>query len=123
LVERFGGQIAGLKDSSTGRESVEALCLRYGKRLDVLVGSERFLGRALACGASGCITATANVHAPLVRALYDHPDDETQGHATAAREAFESGPMIPALKAATARRTREADWLRVRASLVARAPI
>jgi len=123
LIERFGAQIAGLKDSSTDRDSIEALCRRFGKRLDVLVGSERFLKRALECGASGCISATANVHAPIIRAVFDRPTEEAQRRATLAREAYESSPMISALKAATAHRTNDDGWLRVRPPLVAAAPI
>lgn len=123
LVGRFGSVIAGLKDSSGDRASIEALCRRFGSRLDVLVGTERFLKTALECGASGCITATANVHAPLVRALYEERTDEAQRRATLARDAYESVAMIPALKAATARRTNDDGWLRVRPPLVAATPI
>jgi len=119
LVERFGRLIAGLKDSSTDGESIEALCRRVGQRLDVLVGSERFLKRALECGASGCITATANVHAPVIRALFDDPTQAAQERATLARDAYETAPMIPTLKAATARRTNHDGWSRVRPPLVA----
>jgi 4-hydroxy-tetrahydrodipicolinate synthase len=123
LVERFGHQIAGLKDSSTERESVEALCRRFGKRIDVLVGSERFLKRALECGASGCISATANVHAPVIRALFDDPTQAAQERATLARDAYETASMIPALKAATARRTNDDGWSHVRPPLVATHPL
>ena len=123
LVERFGRQIAGLKDSSTDRESVESLCRRFGGRLDVLVGSERFLKRALECGASGCISATANVCAPIIRALFDGPTEAVQERATLARDAYETAAMIPALKAATARRTNDEGWLRVRPPLVAAPPL
>jgi len=123
LLERFGPLIAGLKDSSTDRESVEVLCRRFGERLDVLVGSERFLKRALECGASGCITATANVQAPIVRALFDSPSDEAQQRATRARETYDALSMIAALKAATARRTKKNGWLRVRPPLVAASPL
>ena len=123
LIDRFGPLIAGLKDSSGDRPSIQALCRRFGERLDVLVGTERLLKPALDWGASGCITATANVHAALVRALYDHPTEEAQRRATLAREAYESVPMIPALKAATARRTQDDGWLRVRPPFVAASPI
>lgn len=123
LIARFGPLIAGLKDSSGDPASMEALCRRFGERIDVLVGTERFLKPALDWGASGCITATANVHAALVRALYDHPTEEAQRRATLAREAYESVPMIPALKAATARRTQDDGWLRVRPPFVAASPI
>jgi 4-hydroxy-tetrahydrodipicolinate synthase len=121
LVERYGSAIAGLKDSSGDRESIEALCRRFGARLDVLVGTERLLKPALASGATGCITATANVHAPIVRALYDERTDAAQQRATLARDAYESSPMIPTLKAATASRTKDEGWLRVRPPLVAAA--
>lgn len=123
LVDRFGTQIAGLKDSSTDRGSIEALCHRFGERLDVLVGSERFLKAALECGASGCISATANVHAPIIRALFDDPTEAAQERATLARDAYETAAMIPALKAATARRTNDKSWLRVRPPLVAAQPL
>ena len=119
IVGRFGDQIAGMKDSSTDRASVEVLCRRYAGRMDVLVGSERFLASALAIGAAGCISATANVNAPLIRALFDDPSDERQNRATAARATYESAPMIPALKAATAARTGDARWRNVRPPLVA----
>lgn len=123
LLGRFGRQIAGLKDSSTDRESIESLCRRFGGRLDVLVGSERYLKAALECGASGCISATANVHAPIIRALFDERTDDAQRRATCARAAYETLPMIPALKAATAWRTKDEGWLRVRPPLVAAQPL
>jgi hypothetical protein len=59
------------------------------------------------------------VHAPIIRALFDDPTEAAQERATLARDAYESAPVIPALKAATARRTNDDGWLHVRPPLVA----
>ncbi len=119
LAERFGPLIAGLKDSSGDWSSMEALCRRFGSRLDVLVGSERFLADGMRAGACGCITATANVHPRLICDLFDAPSDALQAEATAAREPFERGATIAMLKAATARRLHDPRWAFVRPPLVA----
>lgn len=117
VLARFGDTIAGLKDSSGDAASIEDLCRQYARRLDVLVGSERYLSAALALGASGCITATANVFARSLRELYEQPGRQLQERATAERAKLEGPDMIAALKAATSRRTGDARWCHLRPPL------
>ena len=71
LMTAFPGTIAGIKESSGDRSNVEALSRRFGSRLDVLVGNETHLVPALAAGAAGCVTATANAGSLHIRRLYD----------------------------------------------------
>lgn len=122
LRRRFASTIAGIKDSSGDWQSVRALIGRFAGELDMLVGSERFLLDALAAGATGCVTATANATAPLVARTYAGRDgadaSSLQERATVARAQFEALPVIPALKAAVADRTGDPRWRTVRPPLV-----
>ena len=66
LVERFPGQIVGVKDSSYN--------LFENLKLDnfsVMPGSESKLFKGLELGCSGIITATCNVTSQLARKVYD----------------------------------------------------
>jgi 4-hydroxy-tetrahydrodipicolinate synthase len=89
--------------------------------LDVLVGSERFLLRGIAAGASGCVTATANAFADSICDFYariDQPDAAAiQEQVSAARTMFERYPTIAALKEFEARRSGDARWRNVRPPL------
>lgn len=126
LVDRFGGSIAGLKDSAGTWSRTEALCKRFGARMDVLVGNERFMVEALAAGAAGCVTATANVAAPLIRALYDNAAREgareLERSVAAVRSAFEGFPLVAALKAFFWRQSGDERWRGVRPPLTALSP-
>jgi len=119
LAARFPGTIAGLKDSSGDWPSMRSLCATFGSTLDVLVGSERHLNAALAAGACGCVTATANVNPRQLATLYDTRDEALQRSAIAIRDEFEKTATIPALKAKTAERTGDRRWRNVRPPLVA----
>ncbi|MBV8223469.1 MAG: dihydrodipicolinate synthase family protein, partial [Candidatus Eremiobacteraeota bacterium] len=66
LLHAYPAIIAGIKDSSGDWEGIRALCFQFGKRMDVLAGSERFLIAALRAGATGCVTATANAHPAMI---------------------------------------------------------
>jgi 4-hydroxy-tetrahydrodipicolinate synthase len=126
IAVRHGTVIAGVKDSSGDIASVEAYC-RALKACDALAaravfpGTEAVLVDALAAGASGLISATANLGAPLLRAVLAawHAGDRVealrlQAEAVAFREPFERAGMIPALKAELARRRGDPGWRRVR---------
>lgn len=126
LSARYGPAIAGIKDSSGDWASMRSLCERFGTVIDVLVGSERFLLDALAAGASGCVTATANVTAPIVCAAYAHrsaADARTlQQRASDARGVFERLPMIAGMKHHLSRRTGDDAWRNVRPPLTPLTP-
>ena len=68
-------------------------------------------------GASGCVTATANVQAALLSELYASRGSAEaralQERANATRTVFEGVPMIPALKEVVAQRTGDARWRNV----------
>lgn len=122
LVEAYPLQIAGLKDSSGNWQQTQVLCERFGERIDVLPGSEAFLLRGLAAGASGCISATANVNAKRIVELYKSREaqhaSELQTSVNAVRAEFEKYPVIPALKAYLASHSGDSTWSNVRAPLV-----
>jgi 4-hydroxy-tetrahydrodipicolinate synthase len=121
LAARYPGVIAGVKDSAGDWASTASLCASFGSSLDVLVGSERFLTRGIAAGASGCVTATANAFAPMICELYarlgDYDAPTLQERASQARAAVERYPAIAALKELEARRSGESRWRNVRPPL------
>jgi 4-hydroxy-tetrahydrodipicolinate synthase len=86
-----------------------------------MVGTEALLLPAMAAGASGCITATGNVAAQPIAALFEQRNEV---HAAALdravnemRSAFETLPVIPALKAYLAQTTGVDSWRNVRPPL------
>ncbi len=113
LLKAFPEHIAGLKDSFAEWSHTEALIARF-PALAVFSGSEAHLLRNLRAGGAGCISATANVNARAIRALYDHfkaPDAEARQLAlNDLREAIEAQPMIPLLKAIIARHRADPHW-------------
>lgn len=120
----FPEQIAGIKDSSGDWENTKQLLDIDG--LTVFPGSELPVLEALALGAPGCISATANVNAPAIArliALYEHGDEDG---ARALHEPVkdlrlaiqDSGP-IPAQKRLLALATGDARWAHVRPPLTA----
>ena len=70
LSERFPKRFGGLKDSSGDLAHAESLAATLSDRL-VLVGNDKILTPALHAGASGCITALANITSPLLREVWD----------------------------------------------------
>jgi 4-hydroxy-tetrahydrodipicolinate synthase len=120
LAPRYGPLLAGVKDSSGDRETTLAFCRLLAGRA-VFPGTESVLTVALAAGACGLISATANVAATRLRARLDawHAGDRVgaerlQAEAVAARAPFVEAGMIPALKAALAERLGDPGWRRVR---------
>lgn len=126
LVQRlrrgFPEHIVGIKDSTGAWDNTRALLDIDG--LVVYPGTELLLPEALAAGAPGCISATANRNgaaiAETIRLLREAPP--------AGRAAFEDvarfrrtlqpyGP-IPAQKALLARRSGDARWRNVRPPLI-----
>jgi 4-hydroxy-tetrahydrodipicolinate synthase len=127
LVERlylaFPTIVAGLKDSSGNWPATKELCRRLGSSIYVMVGTEALLLRAMQAGASGCISATANVAAQAIIQLFDKRNDPISASleqgVNATRAAFESFPVIPALKAHLATTSGIDAWRHVRPPLKA----
>jgi len=131
LIERllgdFPGTIAGVKDSSGDWANTEAMLERFQPRgFDVFAGAETFLLATLRGGGAGCISATANVNpaaiAKLARSWQEDDAEARQAALDEVRKVFQGYVMIPALKAAIAGYSGDAEWLRVRPPLVELAP-
>lgn len=112
--------IMGLKDSG-GDPAHTFTLLEELPDLQLFVGTEAYLGEALAAGAAGCISAMANLNAPALRELIDgwhQPEGERlQQEVVQLREAISAFPMIPALKAALAQANADKVWIRPRPPL------
>jgi 4-hydroxy-tetrahydrodipicolinate synthase len=81
LLTAADGRQLGIKDSSGDMEHARSLCNTFAD-LRVFVGTDRLLLSGLEAGAHGCITATANVLAPLAVEVHQA---YRQGHLEQAR--------------------------------------
>jgi len=117
LMKEFPRTVVGLKDSSGDWSNTKAILDAYPD-LEVFPGSEVFLLDGLRNGASGCISATANVSAAGMRRVFDNwqgPDaDKLQDGVTALRKAIQGYPMIPVLKALIAHYRQDPGWAKAR---------
>ncbi len=121
LREAFPETVVGIKDSSGDWENTRALLDRF-PGLRVFPGNEVLLLAALRAGGAGTITATANINAGPIRALFDGWEgaeaEDLQKRVSAVRKAVESAPMIPGLKRVIARLLDDNEWSRVRPPFV-----
>jgi 4-hydroxy-tetrahydrodipicolinate synthase len=129
LLKTYPQTVVGLKDSSGDVAYVDAL-LQHFPGFAVFPSSEALMLAALRKGAAGCISATANVNAAAIRALYDAalaPGGERRADAlhepvAAVRKLIQGYPLIAAVKAILAAETGRAGWTRVRPPLDALDP-
>jgi len=121
LIKRFGDQIAGLKDSS-GKWDYTASVIEAFPQIDTYSASESMIPQNVAAGGAGCISATLNPNPTGIRALVDGlngPDhDALHAQVSGVRSIFEGIPLIPAIKAAIAAQTGDADYARIRPPFV-----
>ncbi|OHY98368.1 dihydrodipicolinate synthase family protein [Salinicola sp. MIT1003] len=123
LLKRYPEVVAGIKDSSGDWANTQSVIDAFGAQgFRVYAGSERFLLPTLRAGGAGCISATANVNPRAISALgaswREDDADARQQALNEIRDIFESVPMIPALKAATAHFSGDPAWDRLRPPLV-----
>lgn len=123
LMTRYPGTVAGIKDSSGEWFNTQRLLSEFQPRgLQVFAGNETFLLQTLRGGGAGCITATGNVNpaaiVQLARRWREAGADELQQQLNVTRAAFQSFPMIAAMKAAIAWQSGDPGWARMRAPLV-----
>jgi len=122
LVGDFPEVVVGLKDSSGDWHYTEGL---LGKLpgFGAFFGSEERLLATLNAGGAGCISATANVNAAGIRAVWDAwgtpRADSLQASASAVRRAIAHHPLIPAVKYLLAHYLRDPGLVRVRPPLTA----
>jgi 4-hydroxy-tetrahydrodipicolinate synthase len=116
LREKFPGAILGIKDSSGDWNSSKGFLDRH-KDLQILVGDERQLARAVQNGGSGTICGLANLRPDVLRpAAWDGKDDPK---IAALVSAIIADPFMSAVKALIAHRTGDAAWRRMRPPLEA----
>jgi 4-hydroxy-tetrahydrodipicolinate synthase len=120
VIERLLGideaRVAGIKDSSGDLAHGQALCRAF-PNLRVFMGDDKLLHAGLQAGAVGCITAGANLFAPLSAAVYRaHRSGggdaaHVQSRLTAARAALDAYKPFPAsVKHLLALRYRTPGW-------------
>ncbi len=101
IDDAFPGLLAGVKDSSGDWASAERLLAEL-PHLDVLIGDERLLARAIRHGASGAISGCANFCAEVLRPMVDN-GTEVPGIADLVALLLRH-PVTPAVKALVAHR-------------------
>jgi 4-hydroxy-tetrahydrodipicolinate synthase len=100
LRDNFPNQFAGLKDSSGNLYHAITLARELEDQL-ILVGNDKLLSQTLIAGASGCITALANLASPALRRIYDRHQkgediNEIQNKVDQARDVLDDYTPFPA---------------------------
>ena len=110
----FPKVVRGVKDSSGDLAHSDALLAKHGD-LAILIGDERHLAAIVRKGGQGAICGLANIEAKRLRGLvYEGKDDPV---VNALVDTIVSFPVLPAIKALIAHRTKDRGWLRMRAPL------
>lgn len=117
IRQDFASNLIGLKDSSGQITSLHAFAGIEG--LAVLPGTERLMLEGARHGATGVITATANIAAPIIASVWSDrvrpsADDSAM---LAVRTIIEDGGSIPTMKAWLADTSGHDGWNRVRPPL------
>lgn len=116
LATDFPGIVIGVKDSHGDWPATERR-LKDLSDLQILVGDERQLARAVRHGGAGTICGLANVAPDLLRPLaHEGADDPRVGRMVDAILAYS---FMPAIKSLIATATGDADWRRMRPPLAA----
>jgi len=107
LKKAFPGVVVGVKDSSGSWENTDKLLTAHGD-LQILVGDERQLARAVKQGGAGTICGLANVMPSVVRkAAHDGVDDPRIAQAVTTILQFS---FMPAVKVQIAHQRNDAAW-------------
>jgi 4-hydroxy-tetrahydrodipicolinate synthase len=119
LSDAFPDVVVAYKDSA-GDWNNTAAVIAAAPKVAVFPSSEAQLTKGLASGAAGCISATVNLNAAAIRAVYDATlagKDVTEADAAikAFRKTIQDAGLIPAMKAVLAARSGDKRWLNLRA--------
>jgi len=119
LNKAFPQTIVGYKDSA-GDWNNTAAVIAAAPGVSVFPSSESQLTQGLAAGAAGCISASVNLNAAAIRAVYDgvlDGKDVSAGDAAikAFRKAVQSAGLIGGMKAVLAVWSDDRRWLNLRA--------
>ncbi|CAN7383699.1 dihydrodipicolinate synthase family protein [Mesorhizobium sp. LjNodule214] len=119
LSEAFPDTVVAYKDSA-GDWNNTAAVIAAAPEVAVFPSSEAQLTKGLASGAAGCISATVNLNAAAIRAVYDaaragKDSAEADAAIKAFRKVIQDAGLIPAMKAVLAVRSGDRRWLNLRA--------
>jgi 4-hydroxy-tetrahydrodipicolinate synthase len=119
LSAAFPDTVVAYKDSA-GDWNNTAAVIAAAPAVAVFPSSEAQLTKGLASGAAGCISATVNLNAAAIRALYDatiagKDVSEADAAIKAFRKVIQDAGLIPAMKAVLAVRSGDRRWLNLRA--------
>jgi 4-hydroxy-tetrahydrodipicolinate synthase len=121
LKDEFPGIVDGMKDSSGDWNNMKSVMEAYPD-LEFFPGSELYFLDGLRAGAAGVISASANVGARGLRAVFDNRTspkaDGLQEQVGALRKSLQTFPVIPMLKGIISHYRNDTDWLEVRPPLV-----
>jgi len=118
LSARFPDQVVAYKDSGGAFDNTLAV-IAAAPRLAVFPSSEGQLTAGLAAGGAGCISASVNLNARAIRAVFDGAEAGRDvagldAGIKAFRKAVEAAGLIGGMKAALAVRTGDRRWLNLR---------
>ncbi len=121
LNKAYPDTVIAYKDSGGDFANTQAV-IEAVPAVSVFPGSETFLVRGLASGGAGCISATMNLNAAAIRAVYEGAiagRDVTEADAAirAFRKTVEDAGLVPAMKALLAIRSGDKRWFKLRAPL------
>ncbi len=114
LADAFPGVIAGVKDSA-GDWAMTSRRLAELSDMQILIGDERQLARAVAAGGAGSICGLANVAPDLLLPLANEGKDDLRVHRMV--DAILQFSFMPAIKALISERLGDPDWRVMRAPL------
>jgi len=119
LNRAFPKTVVGYKDSA-GDWNNTAAVIAAAPEVSVFPSSEAQLTQGLAEGAAGCISASVNLNAAAIRAVYDGvraAKDVSAGDAAikSYRKAVQAAGLIGGMKAVLAVKSGDARWLNLRA--------
>ena len=125
LMDAFPGIVVGIKDSSGDLENMKTMCDRFPK-LGVLAGADPMMLPLLRVGGAGCITATSNLRADMLRVVWETWDkpgreaevESAQDTINEWRTLSNSYVQLPTVKAMIARSRGNDGWMRVLPPLV-----
>lgn len=122
LLDKYAGQVVGVKDSSGNWENMKAMVEDF-PGFQVFAGTEAYLLDMLRIGGMGCISASVNVTSVLASKVFaswlEGSDrvDALQDQLTLVRRTLQEHVFIPALKAMLERHTGVAGWRHLRPPL------
>lgn len=118
LIKAYGPIIAGLKDSVPDWDHVESSIQAFPD-MDVFVGNEIFLPQAIAHGGAGAISGLGNVAPRQMAALVASggKNEALFSAMCALYDCIAQHPVVPTVKALTARSRADASMAEVRAPL------